>query len=70
VTPFRALFGRSWSGTPAASTEPELSDSPCVKVCKLDFDSRLCVGRRRTAAEILDWPNLAKRERRAILRAC
>ena len=42
--------------------------SPCIGVCRLDAESGLCLGCRRTLPEIAAWPGLAPAERAAILR--
>lgn len=53
-------------------TEPasrlESVESPCVGVCTLDA-SGLCVGCRRSAAEIGRWLAMSPRERREIMDA-
>ncbi len=41
--------------------------SPCVGICRLDPRSGLCLGCRRTIAEIAGWPGLEPAERAAIL---
>ena len=32
--------------------------SPCIGVCKLDIESKICVGCLRSADEIANWPQL------------
>tara|TARA_B110001450_G_C17277149_1_gene341982 strand:- start:303 stop:503 length:201 start_codon:yes stop_codon:yes gene_type:complete len=29
--------------------------SPCIKICKIDYESGLCIGCKRTIEEITDW---------------
>jgi predicted Fe-S protein YdhL (DUF1289 family) len=41
--------------------------SPCVGVCRLDPVTRLCLGCRRTAGEIMRWPGAGREEKLAIL---
>jgi predicted Fe-S protein YdhL (DUF1289 family) len=41
--------------------------TPCIDVCRLDKDSRLCVGCRRTAEEIAAWRGLSNGQRRRIM---
>jgi hypothetical protein len=41
--------------------------SPCIKVCRVDPETRRCVGCRRTLAEIGAWPTLDAMARRALL---
>jgi uncharacterized protein len=43
--------------------------SPCTGVCRIEPDSGLCGGCKRTLTEIADWPMLANAEKRAVLRA-
>lgn len=43
--------------------------SPCVGVCELQPGTRLCVGCRRTVAEITEWRNASAHRRREILAA-
>ncbi|NNU81028.1 DUF1289 domain-containing protein [Halovulum dunhuangense] len=45
---------------------PEI-ESPCVKICVIHPDTRLCVGCRRTGDEIAAWSRLTPEERRAIM---
>jgi hypothetical protein len=42
-------------------------DSPCVKVCAIHPEERLCVGCYRTIEEIATWSRLTAAERRAVL---
>lgn len=46
--------------------EPE---SPCVRVCVIDPQSRLCIGCARTMEEIADWAAMTADARRAVLAA-
>jgi len=41
--------------------------SPCIGVCKIDPDTRLCQGCMRTAREIARWPYADDAERLAIV---
>lgn len=43
--------------------------SPCVGVCRLDPDTGLCEGCRRTISEIAEWPGYDEARRRAVLAA-
>jgi len=45
---------------------PEIVLSPCVNVCRLDAD-KICVGCRRTLAEIAGWRDMSAAQRRAVL---
>jgi predicted Fe-S protein YdhL (DUF1289 family) len=42
-------------------------ESPCVKVCVLDPNSRHCLGCGRSLAEIARWTELSPEERRRIM---
>ncbi|MGY6410024.1 MAG: DUF1289 domain-containing protein [Alkalilacustris sp.] len=44
-------------------------DSPCIKVCVIHPDSRLCTGCLRTIDEITRWASMAPDERRTIMAA-
>ncbi len=44
-------------------------DSPCVKICMIDPESGLCLGRRRSADEISRWSRMSPAERREITAA-
>ncbi len=59
-------------------TKPEPSDdiwrraeieSPCVKICVIHPESRLCVGCMRTIDEISAWSRMTTEDRRAIMAA-
>lgn len=43
--------------------------SPCVKICVIHPQSRLCTGCLRTIDEITVWSRLSNDERRAVLDA-
>lgn len=43
--------------------------SPCVKRCKIDKDSGLCVGCMRTRSEISNWKRLSAVQRQDVLQA-
>ncbi|MDB5457493.1 MAG: hypothetical protein JWP92_3078 [Caulobacter sp.] len=43
--------------------------TPCVKVCIVDGPTGLCLGCRRTLAEIANWARYSDAERSAILEA-
>ena len=52
------------------SWEKERDDdvqSPCVSVCKMNPDTRLCEGCLRTLDEIAAWSGLSIEEKRAVL---
>ena len=42
-------------------------ESPCVKICMIHPDTRLCVGCRRTGDEIAAWSRMSPEERRAVI---
>jgi predicted Fe-S protein YdhL (DUF1289 family) len=41
--------------------------SPCVSVCRMEEETGLCLGCRRTIDEIRDWIILSPEEKRAVL---
>lgn len=45
---------------------PEI-ESPCVKICVVEPQSRLCIGCLRKIEEIGGWSRLTPEERRAIM---
>jgi predicted Fe-S protein YdhL (DUF1289 family) len=42
-------------------------ESPCVKLCVVHPEERLCVGCFRTIEEIATWSRMTSEERRAIM---
>ena len=42
-------------------------DSPCIKICVIHPEERLCVGCYRSIEEIATWSRLPSAERRAII---
>ncbi|MBC01287.1 MAG: DUF1289 domain-containing protein [Rhodobacteraceae bacterium] len=44
-------------------------DSPCIKLCRIDTATRLCVGCLRTLEEIAGWGRLTPEERRQVMAA-
>lgn len=42
-------------------------ESPCIKICVLHHEARICVGCYRTGDEIARWSRLAPEERREIM---
>jgi uncharacterized protein len=51
-----------------AALTPGAVSSPCVDVCRLDAQG-ICVGCRRTLAEIAEWSSAGETRRREILLA-
>lgn len=45
---------------------PEI-ESPCVRVCVVHPEARICVGCHRTTDEIARWSRMTAEERRAIM---
>lgn len=41
--------------------------SPCIKVCKLTSDTKICIGCFRTLTEIQNWAKMTDKERDAIM---
>jgi len=48
---------------------PRAIVTPCVQVCVMDDETGLCLGCRRTIAEIESWTAFSDAERRDILDA-
>ncbi len=44
--------------------------SPCVSVCTVDPETKMCVGCLRTLREIGAWRVMTVEEKRAVVRAC
>lgn len=42
-------------------------ESPCVKICVVHPEARICVGCHRTTDEIASWSRMTPEERRAIM---
>ncbi len=42
-------------------------ESPCVKICVVHPEAKICVGCRRTVEEIARWSGMTSEERRAIM---
>lgn len=42
------------------------SDSPCIRLCRIDPASGLCAGCLRTLDEIAGWASFSEDQRRAI----
>ena len=42
-------------------------DSPCIKICVIHPEERICVGCYRSIEEIATWSRLTPGERRAIM---
>lgn len=42
-------------------------DSPCIKICVMHHEARICTGCHRTGDEIASWSRLTPDERRAIM---
>jgi predicted Fe-S protein YdhL (DUF1289 family) len=44
-------------------------ESPCVKICVVHPEARICVGCYRTVDEIARWTRMTPAERRAVMEA-
>lgn len=42
-------------------------ESPCVKLCVIDPEARLCMGCLRSIEEITDWSRMTPEGRRAVM---
>ena len=52
---------------PIQRDPPDYVPSPCISVCELDPDGRICVGCFRTLDEIAAWGSLDATAKRRIL---
>ncbi len=52
--------------TDAVWTREEI-ESPCVKLCAIHPEEKICVGCYRTLAEIGGWSRMSPEERRAVM---
>jgi predicted Fe-S protein YdhL (DUF1289 family) len=43
------------------------AESPCIKVCVIQPETRLCTGCLRTIDEITDWARMTPEARRAVM---
>ena len=53
---------------PPAWTRDEI-ESPCVKICVVHPEARICTGCHRTLDEIRLWSKMTPEERRAVMTA-
>ena len=53
--------------SPIRRDDPDHVPSPCISVCELDADGRICVGCFRTLDEIAAWGSLDATAKRRIL---
>jgi uncharacterized protein len=44
-------------------------ESPCVKLCVIHPEARLCIGCHRSIDEIAAWPQMSPEARRAVMAA-
>ena len=49
--------------------ETALIESPCVNICMLDAQRKLCVGCGRTVDEIARWAGMTPDDRRRVMNA-
>jgi len=42
-------------------------ESPCIAVCKIDYESGYCIGCNRTIEEITNWSSLDDSQKKKIL---
>lgn len=42
-------------------------ESPCINICQIDRDSRLCIGCARTIDEIAAWGSMTPEARRRVM---
>jgi uncharacterized protein len=46
-----------------------MTETPCVKICKIDAPTGFCIGCARTMAEIAGWRDASEAERERIVAA-
>ncbi len=58
--------------TPAAPPQPalDLPASPCVGVCTVDRETKMCIGCHRTVKEIGAWRTMTLDQKREVVAAC
>lgn len=49
-----------------AAPRPGFPPSPCIDVCALD-EQEVCIGCRRTLAEIVAWASMSARQQREVI---
>lgn len=42
-------------------------ESPCIKICKIDIETRICKGCGRTVEQITQWTRMLDEERTAVI---
>jgi len=71
--PANALYvseaARSCPMPEPAMIETALIETPCVKICTLDAQRRLCLGCGRTVDEIARWAGMTPDDRRRVMNA-
>jgi predicted Fe-S protein YdhL (DUF1289 family) len=45
----------------------EITSTPCISVCQIDFATGFCIGCGRTAREIGEWVAMSEPERLALM---
>lgn len=55
------------TSAPIARHDDDHVPSPCVRLCTVDEDARVCVGCLRTVEEIKAWRGLSPEGKRALL---
>ena len=43
-------------------------ESPCIAVCKIDYESGYCIGCNRTIEEITNWYYFSNKEKKKIIK--
>jgi uncharacterized protein len=51
------------------TADDEPVESPCVKLCVIHPEARLCIGCHRSIDEIAAWPRMSPEARRAVIAA-
>ncbi|MBT4740590.1 MAG: DUF1289 domain-containing protein [Rhodospirillaceae bacterium] len=59
------------TSNPASNTNPDdLPASPCVGVCTVDKETKMCIGCLRTLKEIGAWRTMTLDQKRDVVAAC
>jgi uncharacterized protein len=56
--------------TPSNANPDDLPASPCVGVCTVDKETKMCIGCLRTLKEIGGWRTMTLDQKRDVIAAC
>ena len=55
---------------PALQSSQDLPASPCIGVCTIDRETKMCIGCQRTVKEIGAWRTMTLDQKREVVAAC